>query len=342
MNLCCRSSSKLSLVKDTHVARLHVSLAKSLLQCAGLDVVSSTERTEIFESQRKLYWSVFILDQLFGMPTRIPSLGDDLQTPRYLDISGMSQKTTIQCQLLPLESYDEMNGKAIGVWSYMIQQLYVWSYVRSYVWSCANGHNKSPWAADSEYTMINACLLDSECKLPSFVRYGTSKLSERSKSELQANKLFWLPWLCIQVIYHTHHSVLNHPFLYSQKQSQHRQGPNIFWKQSAEIAMLHCRWVTHIITLTIDNDLTVSDPFFAYAAAIAATLHFYYSRTSDPEASSTALDNLQTCRSFIADMARRWPICQSIVSISYPLATNSSMWNNELSVSFRARPWTSS
>lgn len=342
MNLCCRSSSKLSLVKDTHVARLHVSLAKSLLQCAGLDVVSSTERTEILESQRKLYWSVFILDQLFGMPTRIPSLGDDLQNPRYLDISGMSQKTTIQCQLLPLESYDEMNGKAIGVWSYMIQQLYVWSYVRSYVWSCANGHNKSPWAADSEYTMINACLLDSECKLPSFVRYGTSKLSERSKSELQANKHFWLPWLCIQVIYHTHHSVLNHPFLYSQKQSQHRQGPNIFWKQSAEIAMLHCRWVTHIITLTIDNDLTVSDPFFAYAAAIAATLHFYYSRTSDPEASSTALDNLQTCRSFIADMARRWPICQSIVSISYPLATSSSLWNNELSVSFRARPWTSS
>lgn len=301
-------------MNDTHVARLHVSLSKNLLQCAGLEVLSSTERTEALESQRKLCWSILILDQLFGMQSRIPTLGDNLHSPRYLDIPRLSLKATVQCQLLPLEFYDEMNEKAVGVWSYMIQQIYIWSSVRSYVWSCANGHNKSPWAPDSEYTMINSSLLDLECNLPPFVRFGTSRLSERSKSELQANKHFWLPWLSIQVIYHTHHSVLNHPFLYSQKQSQHRQGPNIFWKTSAEIAMLHCRWVTHIITLATENDLAVSDPFFAYAAAVAATLHFYYSRTSDPEASSTALDNLQRCRSFITDMAQRWPICRSIVS----------------------------
>lgn len=300
------------------MARLHVSLAKNLLQCAGLEVSSSTERTGILESRRKLCWSILILDQLFGMQARIPFIGDNIQCPRYLDISGLSQKATIQCQRFPLESYDEMNGEAVGVWAYMIQQVYVWSSVRSYVWSCANGHNKSPWAPDSEYTLINSCLLDLECTLPSFVRFGSSRFFERSPIELQAKKHFWLPWLSIQVIYHTTHSVLNHPFLYSQKKSQHRQGPNIFWKSSAEIAILHCRWVTRLINLAMEKNLPISDPFFAYAAAVAASLHFYYSRTTNPEASSAALDNLQKCRSFMAKMAKHWPICRSMVSSPWP------------------------
>ncbi|KEF60716.1 uncharacterized protein A1O9_02277, partial [Exophiala aquamarina CBS 119918] len=296
-------------LNDTHVARLHVSLAKNLLQCAGLEITSTPERTIIYESRRKLCWSILILDQLFGMQSRIPSVPDDIQSPCFLDLSEISQKASIKCQLFPLEYHEEMKGKAIGVWSYMIQQISIWSSVRSYVWNCANGHNSSPWSPDSEYTLINSSLLDLECRIPPFVRFGNSRLFERSSTDLQANRHFWMPWLSIQVFYHAIHMVLNHPFLYSQKQSQHRQGPNIFWKTSAELAMLHCRWVTRLLGLSTDKKLIFSDPFFAYAASIAATLHFYYSRATDIETSTGALDDLQKCRSFMSKMATHWPIC---------------------------------
>jgi len=277
--------------------------------------MSTTERTRVHEIRRKLCWSILILDQLFGMPTRIPSIRHDIQSPRFLDISGMSQRATIQCQLFPLESYDEMNGRAIGIWSFMIQQISIWSSVRSYVWSCANGHNKSPWSPDSDYTLINSCLLDLECKLPPFVRFGNSRLFERSQAELQSSRHFWMPWLSTQVFYHTTHMVLNHPFLYSQKQSQHQQGPNIFWRTSAELSIVHCRWVTRILGLRTGKNLVFSDPFFAYAASIAATLHFYYSRAGDTETRTTALGELQKCRSFMAEMATHWPVCRSMVCL---------------------------
>jgi hypothetical protein len=152
-----------------------------------------------------------------------------------------------------------------------------------------------------------------ECIFPTAYRYDSAKFSERTVEEIHEKRHFWLPWMKLQVTYHTLLSVLNHPFLYSSRASKPRPGPNAFWRTSTDLALLHSTWIARLIAMAGKKELRLADPFFAHAAAVAATLHSYWSRATDSRIRTPAVNNLEICRSFIAEMGFHWPICQSIV-----------------------------
>jgi hypothetical protein len=157
-------------------------------------------------------------------------------------------------------------------------------------------------------------IFDQECSLPSANRYENCRFSERSIEEIQEKRQHWLVWIQVQILYHAIHSTLNHPFLYSQQASRHKRGPNVFWRTSSELAILHSTWITRLIDMALKKDLEIYNPFIAHCAAVAATLHFYHSRAADSSINSGALANLNKCRFFIGQLESHWPICESIVS----------------------------
>lgn len=299
---------------DLQLASFHLSLLKTLLQSSSLDEPSSPERTRLLEDQRRLFWSFHTLDVLCGLPNRIPSLLVDIRAPQYLVPGDPSHKCSGPAPLLPQEIYSVQGERSLGIWAHMVRSASLWAQVRIYVWKCADGLSRMPWQPDSGYTAINAQLLDMECAFPNSYRYDSARFLERSSEEINSKRDFWLPWMKIQVTYHALHSILNHPFLYATRNSRPRPGPNAFWKTSTDLALLHSTWIARLIGLASKKCLALSDPFFAHAAAIAITLHLYWSRATDSKIRGPAQANLEICRSFLAEIGARWPICNSIVS----------------------------
>lgn len=297
---------------DKQLACFHIHLLGSLLQCSGLDSHISPERTRAFEEHRRLFWSVRALNALCGLQIQVAS-PLDMRAPRYLAMDETLRKTTEQAPLLPQE-IDGEQDHSFGIWDHMVRSATLWEEVRLYIWRCAEGQAKAPWQPDSGYTAINSHLLDMECAFPQSCRYDSARFQERSTREISENRSFWLPWMKIQVTYHTILSVLNHPFLYASRNKNPRPGPNAFWKTSTDLALLHSTWIARLLDMAKKKDLQLSDPFFAHAAAIAVTLHLYWSRVSDSRIRNPARDNLAICRCFLADLASHWPVCQSIVS----------------------------
>lgn len=310
----CRGSGD-----NCRLAQLHVALAKNLLQCASLDVGLSTERSPVLEDHRRLFWSIFTLDRVFGIQVRVPSTLDSLDSPRQSTLGRNLRTTSIPCPTFPLEPHDRYGVNGAGIWAYMVQMVEVWGSTRQYLWSCANGQNKSPWLPDSEYTVINSHLHDLESVMQPFIRLESSQFPQRPQEEVQTEKDFWICWMHIQVTYHTVHALINHPFIYSQKTSQHRRGSNIFWKNSIEAAALHSTWVTKLIGMAVEKGLELFDPIFTHAAAVAATLHFYFSYATDRRISEGATQNLNVCKAFAVQNQNRVPLCRSIVRLSFPL-----------------------
>ncbi|RGP77227.1 sarcosine oxidase [Fusarium longipes] len=80
-----------------------------------------------------------------------------------------------------------------------------------------------------------------------------------------------------------------------------------------------------------EKGLKLADPFFAQAAAIASTLHLYWTRTSDRRLKAASRENLDICRKLVKEMAAFWPVCKTmenaldhfIESIEHPSQTAS-------------------
>lgn len=316
-SLCLLSFSNL-VSGQVQLASFHVGLVSSLMQCSGVDMHFTDERSPSLEQNRRLFWSVQAIRVLCGPPTKIPTTLD-IEEPQFLSPDETSATiTTGQAPLLPVEPRGSRNHLSLGIWAHLIRSASLWGLVRAYIWRCADGLAIAPWKSDSQYTAINSRLLEMECVFPTSYRYDAAKFSERSEEELNADRDFWLPWMKIQLTYHTLHSVLNHPFLYSSRESRPKQGPNAFWKTSTDQALLHSTWIARLINMASEKSFVLADPFFGYSASVAATLHLYWSRSADSRVQESAKGNLKICRALIAELGARWPICQTMVSSSSP------------------------
>ncbi|CAK7236765.1 hypothetical protein SEUCBS140593_009729 [Sporothrix eucalyptigena] len=309
------------------------------MQCAGLDTHVSADRTPVLEGQRRLFWSVQMVAVLCGAPLKIASTYD-IKSPHFL----LPQETNLTCRrqqgasstsedpaapLLPLdptsmsirrsniERDPQQPPRAVmSIWLHMVRSASLWGLVRSYVWRChVRNTPHAPWHPDADYTAIYAQLLDMEGAFPLTFRYDAARFIDQPLDELKRQGDFWLPWMKIQVTYHTIHSVLNHPFLYSPRVSQPRPGgPNAFWKTSTDLALLHSTWIARILGMAYKKGLALADPFFVYAAAVAITLHLYWSRAADPSIRAAAEKYIEVCRTFISELAAHWPVCRKMVS----------------------------
>lgn len=303
------------------MAWFHINLAMSLANMADMNIETQKGSFGLIqESRRKVFYSIYILNQTYAPRYMLLNMLEDIENPMYVEPKrAVNQESG---DLPPLNPRDPINvaqvdgDKCAGIWTYVVQQSSLWREVRGYIAQCADGHSKSPWSPESGYAVIGAHLMDLETRFPTHHRYDAVKFLDRATAELQQNRDYWSPWLRIQFVYHAIHSMLNHPFLYSSRphQSVQMSVPNTFWKMSSEQALLHSTWTVRLIDMVWEKDYRVSDPFLGYCAAIAATIHIYYCRASDIRVRTSAQSKLGKCMRFVDELGTVWPICQLIVS----------------------------
>ncbi|EED22146.1 C6 transcription factor, putative [Talaromyces stipitatus ATCC 10500] len=328
---------------ETHLAWFHIYMATSLANMADMNIETHKESSSSSEeSRRRLFYSIYILNQTYAPRSMLLNMLDDIENPKYVEPKrDISQESGQVPPLNPKDSISitqtDENGRA-GIWTYVVQQASLWREVRGYVAQCADGHPKPPWSPESGYTVIGAHLMNLETSFPTHHRYDAVKFLDRSTTELQQNRDYWSPWLRIQFVYHAIHSMLNHPFLYSSRphQSVQMSVPNTFWKTSSEQALLHSTWTVRLIDMVWEKDYRVSDPFLGYCAAVAATTHIYYCRASDIRVRTSAQSKLGKCMRFVDELGTVWPVCQAMYdkldSLVQSALNSESQKDNESSV----------
>lgn len=310
------------------LVRLHVGIATTLVKCANLDfeVCRLGDVSLRAESRRRVFWSLHLLQQMYGQQSSATDILEDISKPQYVAThSDLRKKLNELPPCMPREEMMTQSGgmgsnqKNSGIWAYMIQLSTLWGEVRTYVkqWAQQTNWAPPPWSIESGYAVIGAHLMDLETKLPARHRFDMARFPSQENRQLQNNREYWSPWIYLQFTYHTIHNMLNHPFLYSWRPRQSAQLaiPNTFWKTSSELAFIHSTWVVRLIDMVTEKAYRVSDPFIGHCTAIAATIHIYFCRAADKTTREAALGRLARCVSFLAELALLWPSCRWMVSI---------------------------
>jgi len=277
-----------------------------------IQLLPDTDRDSTLEAKSKLFWSVQLLSFICSAPTLLPSLSPDINSPQLLSVEA--RDPLADCIPVPRAAGTET---LTGIWSQSLKLCSLWTDVRLYVARCVQGEAKYPWQPDSDYTKLYSRLLDVEMGWPVHLSYNAVRFPSVSPQDAHSNRLELLPWVRVQITYHAIHCVLNHPCLYTSmaETPKDKLGGNTFWRSSYEKALRHCTWISRLIRTANEKGLHFSDPFFAQAAAIASTLHLYWTRTSDTRLKASSVENLELCHNLVKEMATRWPVCKAIVRL---------------------------
>lgn len=287
----------------------------TLIQSSCLTTHFAQDKSEISEEQSRLIWSAQLLDYICGQQQKIPSLIGNVDRPIYQIVTSKATLGADLCPPLPLETRGSNEQLTVGIWAHNIGMTSLWSEVRLYISECSEGKVQLPWMPDSRYAIINCQILELERTFPDAHRYESAQFHQQAIDQVSADHDYWLPWMRIQVSYHTISCILNHPFLLSTSRPKTMTGTNAFWKSSSQLALLHGTWISRLLQSAKLKKLRLSDPFFTYSAAIAATLHTYWSRATDEAVRSSARKHLDICQGFVAEWGPRWPVSEAMVSM---------------------------
>lgn len=262
------------------------------------------------ECEKRVFWSLQLLEQHYGDQhgTLRPAieawrpyfLTDERDTAFPKDTSAIS---TI--------------SSGLGIWALSLHFDWSWAMVREYVSeSSRNASLKEPWRLDSTYRKVLADLTEIENKVPLCHRYNAVRFHERQPQDVQRAKDYWMPWMKLQFTWHSILMMINHPFLYITASQYHSSLaiPNTFWRRSLELVLLHATWIVRTIDMASEKEVSLVDPFFAHAAAIAATVHLYFCCTADLRLREKLKADFTKCKQFLKGFSSFSPACQRLVS----------------------------
>jgi len=307
---------------DLRQGQFYLGFAFQLCQSTRIDrnLTKTTDETTN-QREKRLLWSLQTLEQFYREQEGILGTAPEFWRSYYV--------TNDANQVFPLDNTS--SPQDIGIWSFAIHFGWVWSRAREYTFQCSHKQLVEPWRLDSVYAKILADMMEIENKVPWCHRYDCAKIYERHHEEIQLNRFYWIPWLKLQFTWHAILIVINHPFLYITA-SQHHPNlsiPNTFWRKSSEIVLLHATWIVRMIDIVIEKQVHLTDPFFGHAAAIAATVHLYFSCASDSRLQRKSKMDFEKCKAWLSSFADFSTACETLVcrgchclDISFPLTSS--------------------
>ncbi|CAG9955576.1 unnamed protein product [Clonostachys rosea f. rosea IK726] len=315
------------------LSRVHRSLAMTLVHSARLHqepVHQGDER--IVDERRRCYWSVILLQQLLGETVSVA--GSELSqatmhSPQFpTSATTPSRRSATEGGQFAAASPSAKEQEGI---LYVILKLSeVWSQVQEYTRSRgASENDMPPWSPQSAYSKTVESIMNLGPQLPSMHRYRFIRISRISTQDLEESRDYWAPWLLSRLIYHTSICMLNHPILIMlQIQGQHHVS-ELFLQHTTFQRDHHTSWVVHFIKFLQSRRFYVSDPMFAYCAAVVATIELYQSFVGDDQGTKTpraqeSKQNYEECLAFILSLHGKWPslvrIADSLERLSQDMA----------------------
>ncbi|KAI0440909.1 hypothetical protein F4803DRAFT_525500 [Xylaria telfairii] len=314
----CLLSYSFFLDGNINLGQFHVGLAIQLCRSAMLDLdLAYTIDDPTAERKKRLFWSLQLLEKFYGRQTGLPNVPTEIGRSSYSSVGGgvrLLSELNSTMPALPTENHGSSDSHEPGIWNTGVHLGWIWSRVRKFISDCAHDILKEPWRHDSTYAVVQSDFMETENRIPMCHRYDSVKFYARTVEELRRNHDYWAPWLKEQFTYHVIPTVLNHPFLYIVG-AQHNPNlaiPNTFWKRSSELALIHATWIVRMIDMIVDKQVQIVDPFLGHVAAIAATVHLYYSCAAAAGLKQKSKIDFAKCRRFLKGFLPFSPACAAL------------------------------
>lgn len=288
-------------------AGLYLALATELARSAGLGLYTRlANKSSTTEEHVRCLWSLIVLQHLCG--------GVDSFIVR-IDGSGLGHPPSDATNNLVLGA-KQNNDQDFGVVAYATQMSEVWGTVRHYVHHRGKLDQHPPWSGQSMYSKIMFNQMELESQMPQKHRFKPSGFTEHTILTLSENRLYWAPWVYLQIIYHSIVCTINHPLLMSLHVRRFRvnQIPELFLQNTSDMITSHTDWISHLLEIAIDKQFEFSCPFLGQCIAITATIFLQQSYTTDQEVRVIKQAKYQLCMKIVRDLGRYWPYVEQIVS----------------------------
>lgn len=283
--------------------------------------LSSVER----EEQRRVFWSIYLLDKLVSCgKSRPPAISDeDCQVQLPCDeqtFRSGGQKTT--ATLDQLHKWDAESLSTCGNFALALLVGSALGRCARYVLHERRRGEIPPWESTSNMASINSFLLLVESHL---------QVDERSIEDIIAdNKLTTGDdgidhqaighVIFAHAVFHLCHILLNHPFLLRLHLPELSDGaPPSFLSRAFRTGAEHARKLANFLVDAEKSGCHVASSFYAYSVAIAGSvlvLHFHAARNQSPNRRAELEESIQQVIDTLERMGSFWRHASKMVSAS--------------------------
>ncbi|RKK11324.1 hypothetical protein BFJ66_g17187 [Fusarium oxysporum f. sp. cepae] len=259
------------------------------------------------DASSRCYWSVFILERIFGVSERLTVVNLEA-APKYL-----SSYPTPPSNFHNGHDLDQENSRApskyVGINAHYIRTLMIWTKVVSYLHEIRSGRRETPWLSDSTYAKLNVEILDFDTELYPAHRLKNRGLSGRLHTELSKVQEYWYPWLIVQIASHAPLALINHSFLHLgvMPTKDGRLQSGTFLQQTVDLSLFHSGWVLRILSIFETLPFQLKDPSVGHLVAAVATIPWIFQFARDPRVSMRAREDVRNFVALLEQISSSWP-----------------------------------
>ncbi|KAJ5313193.1 uncharacterized protein N7443_000077 [Penicillium atrosanguineum] len=303
---------------ETTQSCIHSSLAMTLANCVHLHHKPASPYDERqIEERSRCYWSIILLRRLFGQdsgkPLPSPSGPRVPRIPASPIFPSMTVFTEEGQDVAKSQKSDEQNGILYVV----VKLSEVWCRAQEYISNRGSSDSgMDPWSLSSAYSAAMESAMKLDQQLPSIHRYRFIRLSTVTASELDESRDYWGPWFLSRLLYHTSICIINHPILIMFQLQGRRHVSELFLQQTTFQRNHHTSWVLHFIEFMASRQFYISDPLFAYCAAVVATIELHQSFVEEKQHQhkQRRRQSYQACLDLIARLTDTWPALEHVIN----------------------------
>lgn len=289
------------------------------------------------EEQRRVFWSVYLLDRLVscgrGRPPAILDASCQLQLPcdesswrrgswkKTLTLEQLSNRSLLpkypdiyETGLSSTVRRPQLEGEQQGPFAHVVVMACTLGRAAQYMLQEFNIRNRDPpWDANSDFASLESDLLYLESHL-GMGRPAMEIVSRCCAADGKIDQPSAGPIIFSHALFHLCHCLLNHPFLLRRRlESCHTAAPSSFLSRAFSSGWQHAQLLTRTLTDARKAGYIAQTSFYGYCAVVAGTiaaLHIHSEHDGKRYESSVLLDeNIR----YLEEISGYWKNVSSMV-----------------------------
>lgn len=271
------------------------------------------------EQQRRVFWSLYILDRLVSCGQHRPPMILDGSCHLQLPANESDYEAGVELRTPTLEQVFSLTSEQQGSLGYFAAEVIMartLARTAQYMLQQIDiGCSGPPWNANSGYATLQSELLHLESLL--LLRKPLSQLfSAEPGADASASvpKKLSHPMLFPRSIFHLCYCLLNHPFLLRRRFQQYSAAPPSFQSRAFDEGFSHAKQQIALHRQCRSVGHHVQNSFDSYCIMVAGSILGLHSRGTNDEAKQESRRFVLESIELLSDLGRRWANVSLMVS----------------------------
>lgn len=306
-------------------AWMTIGAASNLETCRSLVASTHSYHDTSLEGQLDLgcKWSVHILESLYVSGTSPKPPLPNVHHPRGAPIPP--QATTLgEKEDCPADLYNPYKAPDdCGITGYFLQMSSLYARLSTWLRLVRTAKEEDPASPGSGYAKLVADLYAQDSRLHANHLLRNVCFSKRSRKEIERHREYWIPWVQMQVAFHSYLAILNHPFIHLVAVRKWLKKPSsgLFLQSTVDAALFNAGWALHFLQKSDEYRLELYNPFLGNLVAMLATIPWLFQFVGDDSISQKSARDFEWCMEYLNKSAELWPHLQQKVSAMSPHTT---------------------